>query len=312
MIKRLAILVFLLPGCPQSKKADDDGARSQEIVLAKPNPEYSITVKFEQGPTEIAVSLEELPAHYEEAICEIGALKIPHCENGFTIKDQKSGKYLMQVTVKANLPSPLKYEVDFEIVDGKLPSQAVIKYAYIVKAIDLITDEQFDQHGAMPFNVEAKIKIKVDNYTGCRSKLLCSRIDGVWALCNQTKAGEILIPSHEMIQGFQKLLVKAVCENDQARGSNMLEFYWYGVGPSYQPLSLTSRKVGDYVHYRLERAADCASGLEFECRDSADGELSSCMNVKLKPSPSFQIRAVCLSSREKRVGPLYVAPASNP
>ncbi|MGE0174149.1 MAG: hypothetical protein AB7T49_15235 [Oligoflexales bacterium] len=307
MIKILfsVISVFFLVGCPEEDNHTPDKSK-QRTIVAKPNPDYSITIHLDQEEKSIKVSLLDLPTTTTKVECQLSTLKITKCENGFEMKEPRDGNFILAIVINASLPTPLKYEVGFTVEKGQLKAPHIVITAHVMRTIDmkLVTDT-FESHGAVVRSKPLVLEFLTENYSGCQHQFWCSYSEGLWSKC-QLSDNKLEISPDEILRGFQKFAIKASCQEDSSRTSNVVELFWYGVDDGYLPLALSERKVGEYSHYSLQKQNDCVGKVHYQCRDQASYSFKNCLNVRKNPQVGFEIRAVCTGKDGETTGPSAV------
>jgi hypothetical protein len=297
----LCALVFLA-GCPEDDGKKPDKA-AQKTVVAKPNPDYSISVHLDQQGDTIKVSLHALPQTTTQVECRLSSLKITQCEKGFVLEEPRDGSFLLGVMVTASLPTPLKYEVGFVVEKGQLRSPHIVITAHVMRTIDMkLVSGGFENHGAVSRSKPLGLEFETENYSGCPHQYWCSYSENLWSQC-QLVENKLEVPPDMILRGFQKFAIRAACPEDRSRASNVVELYWYGVDDAYQPLALWSRRIGSYSHYSLQKQNDCVGKVSYQCRNDSASEFAGCLNAKKDPQPGFEIRAVCHGKDGEKIGP---------
>lgn len=216
---------------------------------------------------------------------------------------------LIAFSANCQKPKPIKPNGPFEQIPTEPLSTVIIanngdtlKSESPLEISLAANGKEFSNYAAINRLQALELSMNLRNRLSCSASIQCSRGEDLWTTCPLTTGLQLVLPQREILAGFQRLLVRAQCDDAV---SNTLELTWFGVSPAYAPLSLEKRDIGSYSHFRLERSADCAGKLSFSCRDSADKPFADCSNLRADAPRGFEIKTSCLVSSGKVEGPVF-------
>lgn len=265
-------------------------------------------VALEKDGDKIHVVVEPLPHDTVAVTCRINQDPEVDCRNGLVMQGLKEGRYKLVVTFV--MASGRKEEVREFAVQGNTVTEGTTTSGNVGQE-DIRFNLGLTGASANWQNNEAVFRSKplafefaLDSNQACLAQILCSFTTDVWALCDYANKPRLDIDPREISEGFQKVTVKAVCDQPKIE-SKVIDLSWFGVEDDYQTMALTRRMINRTAHYQLVKQNDCLGELKFECGTGTSGAFAACVNVRDNPSAGFQIRATCTTPAGVTRGPIF-------
>ncbi|MBF0441398.1 MAG: hypothetical protein HQK54_05795 [Oligoflexales bacterium] len=291
-------------GCTKEKKSTDK--KNVEFVVSE-NGENSTAFSLDVSKSNDHVIVRPIripEGKIKISNCLINGQMEKDCLNGISLKASNPGIYNVIFSIEFEDRFPVTSEVRFQIKNGELisitkPSEGSSRHPKLTLAGDSIN---FKQGSNVDKTKPLEFKFYLSASTVCKARYLCSRTANIWSLCNKNNLPEISLSPREIIDGFQHISIKAICEESDTL-SDTLDLSFYGVKPDYLLLALKKRNIGNFFHYGLIRENDCRGKLRYLCKNSSSKTFEACPNIKVDPPSGFQIRAHCEKDGEATDGP---------
>lgn len=291
-------------GCTKKESLRKTKDANPIVVEVNRSSSFVLTAKYEENY--IKVYPTKFPeGEIKNISCEINSTQVQNCIDGIKIHNPKDGQYFVSYFIEIKNSKPENAYISFKIENRLLTEIKNTEEIVSQPKLSLATKTPtFKNYMAIKKDQSLHLKFKLITDRHCNPKYLCSRTEGIWSLCSRNNKPSIEITPMEIAKGFQRLSIKALCQNND-KVSNILDLYWYGVDQGYKPLALQARKLTNTQHYKLVRKIDCMGQISYECRDSETETFHHCPNVKTNPKIGFQIRAKCIEQDKSSYGPTY-------